>query len=76
MRCARKALPFALANLMQAALFGLFHLNWIQGIYAFALGIVLGYVRTRWLYLLLYGASSAFQPLGHTFRIFPDPVIV
>ena len=33
MRCARKALPFALANLMQAALFGLFHLNWIQGIY-------------------------------------------
>lgn len=47
MRCARKALPFWLANIMQAALFGLFHLNWIQGIYAFALGIVLGYVCER-----------------------------
>lgn len=43
LRCARKALPFWLANIMQAALFGIFHLNWIQGIYAFALGIVLGY---------------------------------
>ena len=72
MRCARKALPFALANLMQAALFGLFHLNWIQGIYAFALGIVLGYVCEHGgsIYYSM-GASSAFQPLGHTFRIFP-----
>ena len=44
MRLARRALPFWLANFMQAALFGLFHMNWIQGIYAFALGLLLGFV--------------------------------
>ena len=72
MRCARKALPFWLANIMQAALFGLFHLNWIQGIYAFALGIVLGYVCERGgsiyysmgLHLLfnLWGTFAVFLP--------------
>lgn len=44
MHLARRSLPFWLANTMQALLFGLFHMNWIQGIYAFALGLVLGYV--------------------------------
>lgn len=44
MRLARQALPFFLANLMQAALFGAFHMNWMQGCYAFALGLLLGFV--------------------------------
>jgi membrane protease YdiL (CAAX protease family) len=44
MRQAQKAVPFWAANLLQAFLFGCFHMNWIQGIYAFALGLVLGYV--------------------------------
>lgn len=44
MHLARKALPFWLANILQAFLFGFFHMNWIQGIYAFALGLVLGFV--------------------------------
>ena len=42
MRLFRRALPFWAANLLQAALFGLLHMNWIQGIYAFALGLALG----------------------------------
>lgn len=29
---------------MQAVLFGIFHMNWIQGIYAFVLGLVLGWI--------------------------------
>ena len=44
MRQARKFLPFWAANLMQAILFGIFHMNLIQGVYAFCLGIVLGYI--------------------------------
>lgn len=44
LRLARKALPFWFANLFQAVLFGIYHMNWIQGIYAFAFGILLGYV--------------------------------
>lgn len=44
LRQARKCLPFWLANLMQAMLFGVFHMNMIQGIYAFCLGLFFGYV--------------------------------
>ncbi|WP_343842075.1 CPBP family intramembrane glutamic endopeptidase [Faecalicatena contorta] len=38
----RKALPFWAANLLQAVLFGVYHMNLIQGIYAFLIGIILG----------------------------------
>lgn len=44
---AERALPFWAANLLQAALFGVFHLNVIQGLYAFCIGLVLGYVCKR-----------------------------
>lgn len=44
MRLARQALPFFFANLLQAVLFGAFHMNWMQGCYAFALGLLLGFV--------------------------------
>lgn len=39
-----KCLPFWAANLIQAVLFGIFHMNMIQGIYAACLGVILGYV--------------------------------
>lgn len=44
MRQAKRALPFWAANLLQAFLFGVFHMNMIQGIYAFCLGLILGYI--------------------------------
>lgn len=47
MRVARRAFPFWAANLIQAVLFGVFHMNMIQGIYAAALGLFLGYVCER-----------------------------
>lgn len=47
MRQARKVFPFWAANLMQAVLFGIFHMNMIQGIYAFCLGLILGYICER-----------------------------
>jgi membrane protease YdiL (CAAX protease family) len=47
MRLARKAFPFWVANFMQAFLFGVFHMNPLQGCYAFTLGLVLGYVCER-----------------------------
>lgn len=40
----RKAFPFWAANLLQAILFGVYHLNLVQGIYAFLLGTILGYI--------------------------------
>lgn len=55
---AKKALPFWAANLFQAILFGIFHMNLIQGIYAFFIGLFLGYVCERggsiWLSIFLH----------------------
>lgn len=44
LRYAEKAMPFVLANILQALLFGLFHANVIQGVYAFVVGLFCGYV--------------------------------
>lgn len=41
---ASKALPFWAANILQAALFGLYHMNFVQSIYAFLIGLFLGYI--------------------------------
>ncbi|MBD5535599.1 MAG: CPBP family intramembrane metalloprotease [Lachnospiraceae bacterium] len=50
---AKKSLPrFFLANILQAAMFGLMHMNWVQGIYAFAIGLMLGYLVERYHSLL------------------------
>ena len=43
----RAGLPFAAANAIQAAGFGLFHMNPVQGAYAFLIGLALGYVARR-----------------------------
>ena len=44
LRYASKAMPFFLANIFQAFLFGLFHGNMVQGTYAFVVGLFCGYV--------------------------------
>lgn len=41
---AKQVFPFWLANIIQALLFGAYHMNLVQGCYAFALGLILGYV--------------------------------
>lgn len=40
----RIAFPFWPANVLQAALFGLYHMNLVQGLYAFCLGMTLGLI--------------------------------
>lgn len=54
----RKIFPIWLAILTQALLFGFFHGNWIQGVYATLLGIVLGIVyykyRSIWAVIVLH----------------------
>lgn len=45
---AGRAFPFWAANLIQALLFGVFHMNLMQGCYAFCLGFVLGYLAHRY----------------------------
>ncbi|MBP3451444.1 MAG: CPBP family intramembrane metalloprotease [Agathobacter sp.] len=44
LRIARKAFPFWIANIIQALLFGIFHMNPLQGCYTFLVGLFMGYV--------------------------------
>ncbi len=49
----KKALgKFWYANIIQAILFGVLHMNWVQGIYAFIIGLVLGVLVERYESLL------------------------
>lgn len=49
----RSGCGFWIANILQAVLFGMFHLDFIQGVYAFVIGIIVGCV-VEW-----YGTLSA-----------------
>lgn len=55
---AQKIMPFMAANILQAVLFGIYHLNLIQGVYAFVLGLILGftaeYFHSIWASILLH----------------------
>ena len=68
---------FWVANIIQALAFGILHGNWVQGIYAFALGIVLGLVYRRfqniWLCMLLHAALNFSSILvGPYYSLFPE----
>lgn len=43
----KRAMPFVAANIVQAFLFALIHGNLIQGLYAFVLGLLFGYVYRK-----------------------------
>lgn len=77
MRQAKKTLPFWAANIFQAFLFGAFHMNMIQGIYAFCLGLLLGYICEKsgsiynsiflhFLFNLLGTVLSGFLDIGNS----------
>lgn len=44
----KKATPIWTAIIIQGILFGVFHMNWIQGVYASVLGIVLGIIYIKY----------------------------
>jgi membrane protease YdiL (CAAX protease family) len=50
------------ANILQAVLFGIYHMNLIQGVYAFVLGIILGftaeYFHSIWAAILLHACVN------------------
>jgi CAAX amino terminal protease family. len=68
----RYALPFYAANLIQAAVFGIYHGNVIQGLYAFGIGLILGYIYektgTLWasvfVHMLINGSGFLAQALN------------
>lgn len=63
-------MPFIGANILQAILFGLAHMNIIQGFYAFGLGLLFGYVAYRYKTIV---ASIILHMLYNAFNFFPIP---
>ena len=67
---AQKIMPFMAANILQAVLFGIYHMNLIQGVYAFALGLILGYTaeyfHSIWAAILLHAfVNGSAEVLSH-----------
>lgn len=48
LRIFRKAIPWHAAVIAQALLFGIYHMNLVQGVYATLLGLILGYTAYRY----------------------------
>ena len=59
---------FWAANLIQAVLFGIYHGNLIQGIYAFCIGVLLGYLAERYgsliIPVMIHALFNFFGTLG------------
>jgi membrane protease YdiL (CAAX protease family) len=59
---AQKIMPFMAANILQAVLFGVYHMNLVQGVYAFVLGMILGYTaeyfHSIWAAILLHACVN------------------
>ncbi len=73
----RRALPFWLANIIQAALFGIMHMNIVQGTYAFLLGLVLGIVYKKYNSLYANTALHMFINLsGFMIPIITSPILM
>lgn len=80
---AKRALPFWLANIFQAVLFGVFHLNVMQGVYAFFLGLVMGLICEKcrniifsMIFHMLYNAWTTFIPAILMYRYDEMPFLV
>ena len=75
----KKAFPhFWMANILQAVLFGVIHLNWVQGIYAFVGGLFMGWLAEKYHSLIpcmlvhfVINFSSTFW-IDKAFFWFPD----
>lgn len=65
--------PFWWANVLQAVLFGLYHMNIIQGIYAFLLGMILGMIRQMTGSILsTIFCHMVFNATSHALNAIPD----
>lgn len=62
LKMGERCVPFFAANIIQAFLFGVYHLNIFQGVYAFVLGLVLGFVvhyfHSIWPAILLHAFTN------------------
>lgn len=77
-----KALPkFWIANVLQALMFGIMHFNWVQGIYAFFIGLFLGHLKKRYQSIVpcmvLHFVVNLLSALGFgvIFAVLPETIL-
>ncbi len=77
----RATRSFWIANILQALMFAIIHMNLVQGIYAFAIGLMLGYLAERYQSIIpciilhfVVNFSSTFW-IDKVFAQFPDNFI-
>ena len=69
---------FWVANVIQALMFAIVHMNWVQGTYAFIIGLVLGWLRHRyktlWVPIIVHFVNnfSTMTWLGKLLEQVPD----
>lgn len=76
LRFGRRCMPFFAANILQALFFGIYHMNIVQGVYAFMIGLVLGYMMKKFntiiMPILLHAAINAssylIEPINNLFE--------
>lgn len=68
----RAGARFWVINVVQAALFGVMHLNLVQGVYAFLVGLVCGYLMLKYRNLL---ASIFFHAVFNAYSTFGTSMI-
>lgn len=71
-------MSFVVGNIVQAVLFGVFHLNLVQGVYATLIGLVLGYLghryKTLWVPILVHLFCNLYATVLGVFEI-PDTIL-
>ena len=80
LKMAQKIMPFMAANILQAILFGIYHMNWIQGVYAFVLGLILGftaeYFHSIWASILLHAfVNGSAEILSHLPEVVTETIV-
>lgn len=67
LRKSEKVMPFFAANILQSLLFGLFHMNLVMFIYTFPIGLLFGYITSRYKTILpsiyIHSLHNAFEIL-------------
>jgi len=71
-------MSFVVGNIVQAVLFGVFHMNLVQGVYASVIGLVLGYLghryKTLWVPILVHLFCNLYATVIGMFEI-PDTIL-
>ncbi len=79
-KAASKLMPAHMAIIVQALLFGAYHMNMLQAIYAFALGLGLGYVMYKYdnviITIIIHVAFNLLGTIGNNYLVYGGDTLI